>query len=107
MAFKWTTILCPLCTILRIQKILRNLGTLQCAKETVPICRSARQEDVPGFRILADKNFLGIKAKSGGQAHSLLRPLANNLATWLMVTSFTAWYISKYIHNHPKRTLLQ
>ena len=62
MAFKWITLLLALRTFLRIQKILRNFGTLQCAKETVPICRSARKDDVPGFDILTDENFLGVKA---------------------------------------------
>ena len=64
-------VLRDLITLFVTQKIGGYGDTFQRGKEAVPSRGLARQDDVAGFRVLANEDFLGVEAIRGRQANGL------------------------------------
>src|ERR1035441_954895 len=61
------------------QEVLRNIDALQCREKAVPGGGLARQDHVPGLRVLADEDFLGVEPKGRRQPYGLAAAVGEEL----------------------------
>jgi hypothetical protein len=53
------------------QKIIRYLRMGGSGQKAAPVVRAAREDDITGDRVFADKDFLRVKPVGSWQAHGL------------------------------------